>query len=376
MAARTAEVIVIGAGIVGAACAHALQSRGMQVALVDAAQPGGGVTAVGMGHLVALDESQEELELCLLSLRLWREFFAANPAVGDPLHCGTLWVAENDHQLHEARLRGERLSARGHHGEMVTGDALAALEPHLRRGLAGALRVAGDSVVYPPSVAFALAQQVASRGGQLHTGRRVVELAGLSVRFDDGSSMAAGHIVVATGADMARLLPEAPVFGRKGHLAITDRYPGMLSHEVVSMAYGQTDAGSDALAVAANLQPRPTGQILVGSCRQDGQRDNRTDPRVTAAVLKAGIELMPALAGMRVIRTWAGMRPATPDGRPLIGAHPSRPGIWLAGGHEGLGVTTAFGTAEILAQQLTGGAMPFDTRPFEPSRIAALRNMS
>jgi glycine/D-amino acid oxidase-like deaminating enzyme len=365
-------VIVVGAGIVGAACAHVLQAKGMSVALVDAAQPGGGVTAVGMGHLVALDESQDELDLCLLSLARWREFFADNPAVGDPLHCGTLWVAEDEHQLEEARLRGERLSARGHDGEMLDGDQLAALEPHLRRGLAGALRVRGDSVVYPPSVAFALAQQVCARGGRLLFGRRVVELHPGSLVLDDGATLAAPNVVFATGADMARLLPEVPVFGRKGHLAITDRYPGMLSHEVVSMAYGQTAAGNDALAVAANLQPRPTGQILVGSCRQDGQDSNRTDPAVTAAVLKAGIELMPALASLRIIRTWAGMRPATPDGRPLIGSHPGRDGVWLAGGHEGLGVTTAFGTAEILAQQMTGGALPFDCAPFEPSRIAAL----
>jgi glycine/D-amino acid oxidase-like deaminating enzyme len=375
MTARTADVIVVGAGIVGAACAHALQARGMSVVLVDAAQPGGGVTAVGMGHLVALDESPDELELCLLSLKLWREFFANNPSVGDPLHCGTLWVAENEHHLHEARLRGERLSARGHDGEMISGDRLAQIEPHLRPGLAGALRVRGDSVVYPPAVAFALAQQLTARGGKLQTGRRVAALQKNTVVLEDGSALSADQIVVATGADMAQLLPEVPVFGRKGHLAITDRYPGMLSHEVVSMAYGPTAAGSDALAVAANLQPRPTGQILIGSCRQDGQRDNRTDPAVTAAVLQAGIQLMPALGSLRVIRTWAGMRPATPDGRPVIGTHPGRPGVWLAGGHEGLGVTTAFGTAEILAQQMTGGAAPFDSSPFDPSRIAALGSM-
>jgi glycine/D-amino acid oxidase-like deaminating enzyme len=374
MATRTADVIVVGAGIVGAACAHALQAKGRSVALVDAAQPGGGVTAVGMGHLVALDESPDELALCLLSLRLWREFFDANPSVGDPLHCGTLWVAENEHHLHEARARGERLAAHGHDGEMIGGDRLAAIEPQLRGGLAGALLVRGDSVVYPPAVAFALAMQVGARGGQLYFGRRVAALDNKALLLDNGDRLEADAIVIATGAEMARLMPEVPVFGRKGHLAITDRYPGMLRHQVVSMAYGQTEAGSDALAVAANLQPRSTGQILLGSCRQDGQLDNRTDAVVTAKVLKSCIGLMPALGDMRVIRSWAGMRPATPDGRPLIGAHPGRPGVWLAGGHEGLGVTTAFGTADILARQLTGADAPFDCTPFAPARIAALEN--
>jgi glycine/D-amino acid oxidase-like deaminating enzyme len=185
--------------------------------------------------------------------------------------------------------------------------------------------------------------------------------------------MSADHIVIAAGVQVAQLLPEVPVFGRKGHLAITDRYPGRLTHQIVSMNYGQGEGSHGALAVAANVQPRPTGQWLIGSCRQDGQADNAIDPVALSAVLDTAITLLPCLAGMRIIRAWAGMRPATPDGLPLIGAHPGRNGVWLAAGHEGLGVTTSFGTARLLADRVMGRTGAVDPSPFLPTRFEAIR---
>lgn len=368
------DVLVVGAGIVGTTCALALQREGLQVGLVDAQAPGSGITAVGMGHLVALDECEAELDLCLLSLRLWQRFFDEHPGVGEPGHCGTLWVAENEDQLIEAHHRADRLNHRQWSATPVSGDDMARLEPALRKGLCGGVRVYGDSVVYPPAVAHYIAQLVARQGGQLHIGQRVVKVEQGSVTLAHGGKLAARHIVIANGPQIAQLLPEVPVFGRKGHLAITDRYPGRLSHQIVSMNYGQSAGGEDALAVAANVQPRTTGQWLVGSCRQDKQANNDLDPQVLAKVLHSAIGLLPCLADMQVIRAWAGMRPATPDGKPLIGAHPSRPGIWLAAGHEGLGVTTAFGTARLLADQLLGRSSDILCTPFLPSRFDAMTN--
>ncbi len=369
----TADVLVVGAGIVGAACAFELQCAGLRVALVDQATPGCGVTAAGMGHLVALDETEAELDLCLLSLKLWQQFFDDFPGVGEASHCGTLWVAENEHQLTEACQRAERLTRRGWHAEALTGAQVERLEPALRAGLAGGVRVRSDSVVYPPAVAHFLATELARRGGRLHLGRRVVGLDDGCAILDDGARLAAGHIVVAAGTAVGKLLPEVPVFARKGHLAITDRYPGRLAHQVVSMNYGQAAAGPDALAVATNVQPRPTGQWMIGSCRQDGQVDTTVDHAVLAKLLAGAITLLPCLAEMRIIRAWSGMRPASPDGHPIIGAHPGRPGIWLAAGHEGLGVTTAFGTARLLADQMFGRKSQIDVAPFRPGRLPQLQ---
>ncbi|MFZ6752749.1 NAD(P)/FAD-dependent oxidoreductase [Undibacterium sp. Dicai25W] len=368
------DVIVIGAGIVGAACALSLQKAGMQTLLIDAAMPGCGVTAAGMGHLVALDESEQELDLCLYSLQLWRDWIREHPGIGQVSQCGTLWVAENEQQLAAAQARAARLNARAWQAEVLNSEKLRQLEPALRHGLAGAVRVFGDSVVYPPVIAYHLAQELQLHGGKLQCGLRVNAIlddvsASETILFEDGQRLSAQYIVVAAGLGVAELLPEIPVFPRKGHLAITDRYPGRLQHQIVSMDYGQHHMTPDGLSVAANIQPRSTGQWLIGSSRQDGQTDTTVSPVALGAVLQSAIRLLPCLATMNVIRAWAGMRPASPDGQPIIGVHPERPGIWLAAGHEGLGVTTSFATAEILKDLILDQMTSIDSTPYSPSRL-------
>lgn len=368
-------VCVIGAGIVGTTCALKMQEEGYQVNLIDAASPGCGVTAVGMGHLVALDESEQELDLCLLSLRMWKDFFTEFPGVGEVSQCGTLWVAENEDQLSEAHNRAQAMNARLWRAEALTGEQVQKLEPALRPGLAGGVRVFGDSVVYPPKLAHFMAQLLVKRGGHLILGKRVAQLTANQLVFADGSKLTADIIIVAAGLEVAKLLPEIAVFGRKGHLAITDRYPGRLSHQIVSMDYGQAAVSADALAVAANVQPRSNGQWLIGSCRQDQQTDNSLDPKALGAVLQSAMKLLPCLADMQIIRAWAGMRPASPDGHPIIGPHPELPGVWLAAGHEGLGVTTAMATAKMLADQIAGRTGEIDHHHYSPERFFSVREL-
>ncbi|WP_428719379.1 NAD(P)/FAD-dependent oxidoreductase [Undibacterium curvum] len=363
------DVLVVGAGIIGTACAWTLQQEGYRVTLIDAASAGCGVTAAGMGHLVALDESEQELELCLYSLRLWREFLQAFPGTAEHHPCGTLWVAENEAQLAEAHQRAARLNAHDWQADAISGDQLARLEPALRKGLAGAVRVQEDSVIYPPAVAHFLSQQLVSGGGRYLSGRRVQSLAPDHVVLANGERIHAARIVVTTGGQLSELLPELRVFPRKGHLAITERYPGSLQHQVVSMDYGQSSMRPDGLTVAANVQPRPTGQWLIGSCRQDHQTDNALDPEALTAVLNAAMRLLPGLSEMRILRAWAGMRPATADGHPLIGVHPHHPSIWIAAGHEGLGVTTAWATAQIIADQMAGRTPAVHAAHYCPSRF-------
>ena len=366
------DVIVIGAGIVGAACALELQSRGRSVLLVDGAHPGAGATAAGMGHLVALDESDDELDLCLLSLAHWDRYLGRTLGPVEHIACGTLWVAEDEAQLAHAAARAERLARRGREASLLSGAQVAALEPALRPGLAGGVRVAADGAVFPPAVALDLSHQLIARGGTTLFGTQVTAIESGTATLRCGRRIDAHDIVLATGCGLPALLPGAPVFPRKGHLAITDRYPGRLSHQVVSMGYGQATGGDDGLAVAANVQPRATGQWLIGSCRQDGIDDPTVDPRVLARVLRSAIALLPCLADMRVIRSWTGMRPATPDGKPLIGPLPGRERIWLAAGHEGLGVTTAFGTAHLLAGLMDGDAPAGMRDLYSPSRLLTI----
>jgi D-hydroxyproline dehydrogenase subunit beta len=350
------DLIVVGAGIVGAACAEAAAVAGLRV--------GGATSAAGMGHLVALDACAAELALAAASLRLWQRF--AKDRSCEYRRCGTLWLARSEAELQDLPARIALLADHGIEAEPVSSKALYRLEPALASGLAGGLRVPGDAVVYPPAAAARLIALARAAGAELRLGQGVQALEETGVRLDSGTVLQ-GQVLVATGVALAELLPELPLRARKGHLLITGREPPRIAHQLVEMGYADSVHSEDA-AVAFNLQPRPTGQLLLGSSREYGSTDPAVSLPVLGAMLRRAFEFLPALRGLQALRVWTGLRPATPDGLPYLGPVPGRPGVWVAAGHEGLGVTTALASAQLVIGALLGRSALIDPRPYLPSR--------
>ncbi|HEY1150973.1 MAG TPA: FAD-dependent oxidoreductase [Pseudoduganella sp.] len=365
---QTADVLVVGAGIVGAAVADALSARGLQVLVVEQDTVGSGATAAGMGHLVAMDDNAAELALTSRSLELWRSFVAKHPEQHEYSRCGTIWVASDEEELAAARAKAATMSAHGLSCEMLDAGALYAHEPQLRGGLAGGLLVHGDGLVYPPKSARILMDRARSRGARLMSGEARAIGDG-SVQLGDGTRLDAGSIVLAAGSRCTTLLPELPVVPKKGHVMITDRYPGFVRHQLVELGYIKSAHASSGESVAFNLQPRPTGQVLIGSSRQFGTTDLSAEPRMMARMLRHACSFTPGLTDLNVLRCWTGLRAATPDGLPLIGPYAARRGLWLATGHEGLGITTSLATAELLVAQMLNEPSAIPHQPYLPSRF-------
>jgi D-hydroxyproline dehydrogenase subunit beta len=366
---RAADAVVVGAGIVGAACARALAGAGLRVTVLDAAFAGGGATAAGMGHLVAMDDSDEQLALTSLSLRLWEELSGELSAECEWDPCGTLWVAEDEAQLAAVHTRQALYSRVGIASEVLNSAELAEAEPSLRRSLAGGLRVGGDRVLYPPAAARFLLERAREDGAVVRERARVVEIGAGEVRLESGERLGAEVVVNAAGIAAARLTPGLPIVPRKGHLAITDRYPGFCRHQLVELGYLTSAHVMTNESVAFNVQPRRTGQLLIGSSRELAGYDPGINRTVMRAMLQRAVEFLPRLPDLSVIRIWTGFRPATPDKLPCIGPWEAVPGLWIAAGHEGLGITTSLGTARILADLVLGRTPPIDARPFAPARL-------
>jgi glycine/D-amino acid oxidase-like deaminating enzyme len=160
-----------------------------------------------------------------------------------------------------------------------------------------------------------------------------------------------------------------PIIPRKGHLAITDRYPGLCRHQIVELGYLTSAHAMTSESVAFNVQPRSTGQVLIGSSRELVGWDATLNHAVLGRMLARATQLMPTLRDVSVIRSWTGFRPATPDKLPLIGRWDPVPGVWIAGGHEGLGITMSLATAELIADEIAGRAPQIDAAPFSPMRV-------
>jgi len=353
------DVLVVGAGLVGAACADALARTGQRVLVLDPRPPGSGATAAGMGHIVVMDDSEAEFTLTEYSRRLWLELRRELPREAEFELRGTLWVAADEAEMQTVRAKQAYYAARGVHAEVLDAGAMAEAEPNLRAGLAGGLRVPEDAVVYAPTIAPWLLRRCELRLAE------VAEARAGSVKLTSGEVIFAGAVVVANGTWASALFPALPVRPRKGHLAITDRYPGFVKHQLVEQGYHKSAHRHDNESVAFNVQPRSTGQLLIGSSRQYGVADREIDASFLARMLRRAVEYMPALRALNVIRTWTGFRAATPDSLPIIGPWN---GLWLATGHEGLGITTSLATGRLICDSILGRMMPIPAEPYLPSR--------
>lgn len=368
---ETTHVIVVGAGIVGAAVAEALAAEGLRVTVIDRGPIGGGATAAGMGHVVVMDDSEAQIALTSYSQRLWESRGDTLPASGERLVCGTLWIAADEDEMTEVHRKHAFYSGRGVRADVLDARQLRKAEPMLREGLAGGLLVPGDMVIYPPPIAAAMLESVRRQGGQVLLGRKVVEMSGHEVRLSDGTVLSCDYAVNATGTGAVQLMPGCAIRPRKGHLVITDRYPGYVRHQLVELGYLKSAHASTGASVAFNVQPRPTGQLLIGSSRQFDDESDTIDYAILGRMLNRAAEYMPGIADLHALRVWTGCRAATPDKLPLIGPHPDDSHLLLATGHEGLGITTSLGTAALVSAHLTGRAPAIPAEPYLPSRMLA-----
>jgi len=365
MTGPAADVVVIGAGIVGAACAWALAREGVRVTALENGVPGGGATAAGMGHLVVMDGSEPEFTLTRYSRDLWLNLAPEIPSEGEFRQCGTIWVAGDEEEFAAAQVKHAWYGERGVRSEILDEQALADAEPNLRPGLAGGLLVPDDAVVYAPWIAGWLLRRSTAT---LKVCAPVIGVDSDGALLASGERVACGAIVCAAGCSTAQILPDLPLRARKGHLVITERHPGFVHHQLVELGYVKNAHGTSAESVAFNVQPRATGQALLGSSRQFGDESPEVRWPVLARMIRRATEFMPALARLQAIRVWTGFRAATPDQLPLIGPPDGMDNVILATGHEGLGITTALATAELVAH-LLGRESAIPAGPYLPSRL-------
>jgi D-hydroxyproline dehydrogenase subunit beta len=367
VAPESFEVLIIGAGIVGAACAVELAGAGLAVGVLESDVVGSGATAAGMGHVTVMDDSPAQLALTRYSQRLWDAFAKEAPPSHEYARCGTIWVAEDEEEMRAVQLKHDYFATYDVPSSILDASALYAHEPNLRPGLAGGLRVPEDSVVYPPGSAALLMARAAKHGVRLLQGT-VTQVMDGGVQLASGAEVRGDIVVLANGARAVDLAPELPIRPKKGHLAITDRYPGFLRHQLVELGYIKNAHATEGDSVAFNVQPRGTGQVLIGSSRQFDATSSAIDHGILSRMLDRAFAYLPALTQLSCNRVWTGFRAATPDGLPLIGPHADRKGLWLATGHEGLGITTSLGTAKLLAAQLLGRPAEIPFEPYLPSR--------
>ncbi|GAA5198749.1 FAD-dependent oxidoreductase [Rugosimonospora acidiphila] len=381
-----ADAVVIGAGVVGAACARELAAEGLSVCVLERLAPAAGTSSSGEGNLLVSDKLPgPELTLAQHSLRLWARFAeeaggggSAGPRFGFEFEAkGGLVVADSPESL--AGLAGVMAGQRAAGVEVteVDADRLRDIEPLLASDLAGGAYYPQDCQVQPMLAVRALLAGAVRHGARVVGGAEVLG----AVRESDGAlrvhtsrgTVRTSRVVVAAGVaspEVARRLGgRAPVLPRRGHIVVTEPLPPVIRHKVYEAGY-VSDVGSDdgTLLCSSVIEGTVSGPVLLGSTRELVGFDRRMSTQAVAAICRRAARLFPFLSEVRAIRAYLGLRPASPDHLPIIGADPDVPGLWHATGHEGAGVGLALGTADLLRALIVGAAPPVDPAPFAPSR--------
>ncbi|MFI6494663.1 NAD(P)/FAD-dependent oxidoreductase [Streptomyces sp. NPDC050564] len=375
----TCDVVVVGAGMVGAACALYAARAGLDVALVDRGPVAGGTTGAGEGNLLVSDkEPGPELDLALLSGRLWADLAGETglaPAIEYEAKGGVV-VAATPEGLTALETFAAGQRAAGVSAMPVAADRLRDLEPQLAPGLAGAVHYPQDTQVMP---ALAAAHLVRASGARLLTGWTVTEV----LRTADGSvrgvrtgrgDIHAPAVVNAAGTWGSAVAALAgvflPVLPRRGFVLVTEPLPRLVRHKVYAADY-VADVASDSAALQTSpvVEGTAAGPILIGASRERVGFDRSFSLPVLRALAAGATRLFPFLSGVRVLRTYLGFRPYMPDHLPAIGPDPRVPGLFHACGHEGAGIGLATGTGHLLAQILTDKTPDLDLAPFRPDRF-------
>ncbi len=365
------DVIIVGAGIVGASCASECAASGLKVLVLDKGPIGGGITGTCMGHIVVLDNSEAQFALTRYSQRLWNEVVPILPEQVEYVRCGTLWVAADEEEMAEVERKYKLYTENGLEAEILGQKALRKEEPHLVESLVGGLLVKQDSVIYPPAASYYLLKESQKNGAVVRISTEVKEiLPEGAVVLSDETKISGNAIVNACGCQAPDFSNNAPVKKRKGHLAITERFEGFLNHQTIELGYLKSANSVTGDSVAFNIQPRKTNQMLVGSSRQNDSDGTDVEHHMLSKMIKRACDYMPALCDVQVTRIWTGFRPATPDKLPLIGPDGDSGKLWLATGHEGFGITCSLGTGKLVCDMIMGRPSEIDRKPYCPSRYA------
>lgn len=376
------RVVVLGAGIVGAACARELARAGCAVTVVERGRPAAATTAHGEGNVLVSDkEPGPELELARLSRRLWPRVLAELPDAGaaewEPK--GGIVVATTEPGAAALRDLAAGQRAAGVAAAELDAADLAAAEPHLTRDVAGAVHYPEDAQVQPAGAATALLAAAAAAGARLRTGCAVlgaVTRGGRITGVRTSAGIVEGDAFVNaagpwSGEVAARLGVRLDVLPRRGEVLVTAPQPPTVFHKVYDAGYvGAVGSGAGELQASAVVESTRAGTILLGSSRRRVGFDDRLRPGVLSVIARRALRLFPSLAGVPVMRAYGGFRPYTADHLPVIGADPDLPGLWHATGHEGAGIGLSAGTAAVLRDLMLGREPEADAEPFRVDRPA------
>lgn len=374
------DAVVIGSGIIGAACAYWLTKAGLKVCVVEMHSTiCAGTSRACDGFVSVWDKlSEAAFELSLMSERIWMELSHELPIGFDYRRCGHLLISTTEDGMHQLNTIWERMRSAGEPAELLSVAEVRSIVKGVGENVLGGLLLPNEAQLDPRKATLALLKAAELSGAKIS-----VRTPAFGFLMSDGKVrgvkttdviIGCETVVVAAGVWTKELLGKAigirlPIEPRKGHVLVLERPSFVIPHPMAEVGYIGSLIDTKGLQVAFILEQTAEGTILLGSSREFGKSDTSTSIDVVREIAKRAVSLMPILKRLLVIRTYAGLRPWTPDMKPIIGKFGGLDGLLVATGHEGGGVCMAPGTGWLIAGLVCGGELPKFADSFSPNRF-------
>ena len=376
MSEQRADVIVIGAGIVGAMCAFFTTKAGLKTIVIDRGAIASGTTGAGEGNIMVSDKSPgPELELALLSRDLW---FDVGNEVGDSFELvakGGLSIARRDPSSLFALAKEQEKS--GVQLRVVNKKEIHELEPHMAPEIEYGVHYPQDAQCQPMLAAAQILHHVRRNGGVIASHQEVlsIERNGGSLTIKTPNQVwEADYIINASGTwageIAARAKTELPIMPRRGFILVTAPLPHYVFHKVYDSDYVDNVASSEAdLQTSTVIEGTRSGTILIGASRERVGYDKSIKVDIIKKLAGQASSLFPILKSAQLLRVYNGFRPYSPDHLPVIGEDGNIPGLFHCAGHEGAGIGLSAASGRLITEMITGAKTLVDPSPFSPRRF-------
>ena len=381
------SVIVVGGGIVGTSTAYYLAKMGVHVTLLEAEDIASGTSgACDRAIMLQSKTPGPMLELALESAGMYAGLEAELEADLEYRQGGGMILVETAEEMEAIKTLVGRQRQAGLDVALLSAEETRERQAGLSEHVLGSTWWARDAEVNPLNVCFGMAKSARRLGALIRLGMRATGLIsqqGRVVGVEFGQERVyADAVVVALGVWTPELLrtigADVPITPRRGQILVSERVPAFVHSNVLSGAYiaakhaksSGGDKPADPAGVGLSLGQTASGSLLIGGSREFVGYDLRSTAEVIRAIGQSAVRLFPAMAGIRVVRAFAGLRPYTPDGMPIIGPVEEWPGLYVAAGHEGDGIALGPVTGRIMANLASGRDPGWDIGPFALSRFA------
>jgi len=384
----SSEVVVIGGGAIGAATAYYLCKEGAEVMIVEAEDLAAGASGACDGFL-SLQTKQlgSHLEMAMESIKLFPEIAKDLEAEIEYNPCGGLMLATTQEQMKELRARAKKLKASGLEVEVLSAADLKNYMPEMGKNVKGASYCPQDAQVNPIKLTLGLAQKAQEMGATILKGVKVENIVVTNNRVREVNtsegSIHSRRVVCAAGTGSNQIgkmiIVDIPVMPQRGQILVTAAREPVLKTIVYGAEYLGTKASIDELmpkeeealklGLGFTAEQTASGNILLGSTREFAGFDNQTTPEAINAIAKNAINYMPWIKDADVIRSFAGLRPYSPDGLPIMGTVKGVRGFYIATGHSGDGICLAPITGKLISELVLDGETSLDISPFSLYRF-------